>query len=177
MSADYGGPDKHAVTTGGILALDLSGIVGWCYGRIDDVLPLFGTWHLSESKLLGPRYVAFENELIDALDRFQPKLVIAEAPLPSNRQGSTNVARQQFGLAAYVEGECWRRQIECREQPAHQVRKTVLGKGSFGSSEAAKAQVLAYARAQGWKVPDHNAADACVLWRYACFVRRPRAIA
>ena len=157
---------------GGIFALDLSGTVGWCFGHPGDLVPLFGTWHLSESRLLGPRYVSYENELIAALRLFKPKLVVMEAPLPSKSQGSTNVARQQFGLAAYTEGECWRNQTRLTEQAASSVRKGVLGRGTF-SVGTAKSHVIAYCKAQGWAVPDDNAADACLLWAFACGVRNP----
>lgn len=168
------------VRTGGILTLDLSSVVGWAYGHPGDDAPVFGTWHLSTSRLLGPRYVSYENELIACLNLYMPRLVVMEAPLPSIRQGSTNVARQQFGLAAYTEGECHRFHVQLREQPAHMVRKAVLGRGSFGEPDPAnprrrvngranaKSAVMEWCQAQGWNVPDDNAADACVLWRYSC---------
>lgn len=161
----FGQPD---VRQGGIFALDLSGIVGWAYGHAgQNASPEFGTWRLPEGPRLGPKYVGYENELIAALEKFKPKLVVMEAPLPSMRQGSTNVARQQFGLAAYTEGECCRARIQLREQAASTVRKAVMGQGRFPTGTA-KEHVIAWCREQGWMVQDDNAADACVLWAYSC---------
>lgn len=157
--------------TGGVLCLDLSSIVGWCYGHRGDPLPEFGRWVLADGPALGPKFVGFENMLIKALERFQPTKVVMEAPLPANRQGSTNVARQQFGLAAYTEGECCRARVALFEREANVVRAAVLGRGNFGSSEKAKAAVMAWCAAQQWPVPDNNAGDAAVLWAYSCGIR------
>ena len=65
---------------GGFLCLDLGSSVGWAYQRADDAMPLFGTWHLADTTLHGPRYASYENELIAALERFKPTLVVMEAP-------------------------------------------------------------------------------------------------
>lgn len=157
---------------GGILALDLSGSCGFAHGHAgSNELPAFGTWHLPPGAWLGPKFVAYENELIAALEGLQPKLVLMEAPLPASRQGSTNVARQQFGLAAITEAECCRARVVLREQPAHMVRKAVLGRGAFGGSEPAKAAVIAWCRAQGYCVTDDHQADALVLFRFACMAQ------
>lgn len=128
---------------------------------------MFGTWHLPATKLLGPRFVAFENELIAAFGRFRPRLCVMEAPLHAYRQGSTNVARQQLGLAAYVDGEGHRARVQVREEQANTARKAVLGCGRFDSSEAAKAAAIAWCRAQGWMAGDDHQADALVLLRYS----------
>ena len=52
------------------------------------------------------------------------------------------------------------------EVAASTVRKTIMGTGRFKAGTA-KDEVLAWCRNQGWPVPDHNAADACLVWRYA----------
>lgn len=168
-------PSGDPATPGGILALDLSGTVGWAAGHPGQT-PACGTWRLSTSPRLGPRFVGYENELIDALERWKPRLVVMEAPLPAMRQGSTDVARQQFGLAAYTEGECERARVQLREQPAHMVRKAVLGYAPTGGTEKIKAEIVAWCHAQGWSPPDHNAGDALVLWAYSCLMERRRPI-
>ena len=160
-----------SMTIGGLLCFDLSGTVGFAYGHVGDLMPTFGSWHLSDSSLLGARYTSFENELIAAIERFRPRVIIMEAPLPSSAQGTTNVARQQFGLAAYVEGEAFRARIQVREVPASTVRKEVLGKGRFASGTA-KAAVMAFCKGKGWNVSDDHQADALILWLYSCDVQR-----
>jgi Holliday junction resolvasome RuvABC endonuclease subunit len=157
------------VIQGGVLTLDLASIVGWAYGHKGE-RPSSGTWILRGHQL-GPRFVGFENELIRAIETYRPRLIVMEAPLPPTRQASTFVARQQFGLAAYVEGEGCRAGIDVREMPFDTVRKAVLGRGRFGGTDQAKAAVLAWCRAQGWNPSDHNAADAIVLWAFATGIR------
>lgn len=146
----------------GTLALDVSLSVGWAFGLDTDAAPRCGVWLLPSSADLGKRYAALGNELADALALHQPRLVLMEAPLV--RQD--NSARLLLGLAAHVESTCWRWGVECREAHSATIRKAVLGKGTFPAGTA-KAAVLAYCEAQGWAVPSHDAADACVTWAYA----------
>lgn len=154
---------------GGILCLDLASIVGWAYGHKGDQ-PSYGTWVL-RGKQLGQRFVGFENELIRSIETYRPRLIVMEAPLPPVRQASMFVARQQFGLAAYVEGEAYRAGITVREMPFDMVRKAVLGRGRFGGTERAKAAVMAWCRNEGWNPHDDNAGDALCLWAFSTGVR------
>ena len=158
----------------GILALDLSGTCGWAFGCDGDLVPAFGSWQLSESSLLGPKFVAYENELIAALERLRPRLCVMEAPLPAMSQGSTNVARLQFGLAAITEAECWRARVQVREQAASTARKAVIGQGRWAKGTA-KHHVIAYCRSQGWSVSDDHQADALILLAFSHRVQRERA--
>ena len=108
-------------------------------------MPAFGTWHLADSHLLGLKFVSFENELIAAIKPLQPRLIVMEAPLPSMSQASTNVARLQFGMAAYVEGEAHRACVQIREQTASTARKAVISRGRW-TKGMAKDHVLPGAR-------------------------------
>jgi Holliday junction resolvasome RuvABC endonuclease subunit len=149
-----------------VLALDLSSTVGWCAGPKPgrDGSVRFGSWRLG--KTLAERFVGYENELLKAIIAHQPTLVLMEAPLPANRQASTHVARQQFGLAAVTEAVCYRQGVECREQRADDVRKAMLGRARFGASEETKRQVIRWCLARGWNVRDDHAADAAVLYAF-----------
>lgn len=161
---------------GGLLTLDLSGTVGVAYGHKGDERPWSTSWRLSRGSDLAPRFGGFENELVAALDLYRPRRVVMEAPLPSNRQASTFVARQQFGLAAITELNCWRAGVDCRETSCDAVRLAVLGRCRFaGGTEEAKRTVMTWCRAQGWNPVDHNAGDSLVLWAYSTGrVRNPR---
>lgn len=145
----------------GVLALDVALSVGWAFG-LPGTKPLCGVWTLPSAADPGKRYAALGNELADALMLHQPRLVLMEAPLV--RQD--NSARLLLGLTAHVESTCWRWDVECREAHSATVRKAVLGRGTFPKGEA-KPAVLAFCAAQGWEVPTHDAADACVLLTYA----------
>lgn len=153
---------------GSILTLDLSGVVGWAFGPIssDEVTPLCGAWVLPKVGGLGAKMAAFENELMMAIDFHQPTHIVMEAPLPAKGQASTMVALQQFGLAAMTECVGYRFDIQVQQVAASTVRKDVIGTGRF-TTGTAKAAVMAYCQSQGWKVPDHNAADACITLKYA----------
>ncbi len=170
------GPSLHL--PGGILSLDLSGVVGWAYGTVDDADPLTGAWVLpGGAARIGQRYAAYENELIDAIARHRPSLVVMEAPMRLHAQMGRNeaAARQQFGLAAYTEGECYRARVELAEADVDHVRKVVLGRSRWPNRSQVKPAIVAWCQSMGWSVPDHNAADACLLWTFACQQQRSRA--
>lgn len=153
---------------GGILALDLSSIVGHAYGpaTAGRVAPICGAWVLPKHGGLGAKMAAFENELIAAIAVHEPRCIVMEAPLPPTGQASTLVAMQQFGLAAMTESAAYRASVQVFQVASSTVRKAIMGTGRFKEGTA-KQEVLQFCRNQGWPVPDHNAADACLVWRYA----------
>lgn len=168
---------------GGILALDLSSITGWCYGVADCEVPLFGTWHLPVEFGRGAVFASLENEVEDAIAEFRPAEVIQESPLDramkATARGTRNeqASRQQFGLAAAVEATCYRERVHCSDGHVNTVRKHVLGKGNI-PADLVKGVVLHYCAMRGWHVPDHNSGDACVLWVYrASLVKLGRRVA
>jgi hypothetical protein len=151
---------------GGILALDLSSVTGWCYGNVGDNLPIFGTWRLPHIGGEGARYGAFENELIAALERWEPGRMILEAPMAFGALlGHSNfrTMAQQYTLRGISYKEGWRASCEVTEIDAYSVRHEVLGQGRF-AKETVKREVVRYCRHVGLRVPDHNAGDACLTW-------------
>ena len=151
-----------------ILALDLSSRTGWARSKGFDA-PRHGVWRLDGD--LGRRCSALAAALEDEL-AFPPDLVIVEAPLPAQAQGSTDTARNQFGLAAVAEMICHERGVTCEEASAIDVRRLVMGKAKMD-----KAGVMAWCRAQGWAPRDDNAADALALLRYRHTLDRSRVMA
>ena len=149
-----------------ILALDLSRDCGWCLGRIGaNTILSCGTWVLPHIGGEGARFASFENELAEAITVHQPTHICVEAPLPLPAMNSADAARQQLGLRAFVWSEGYRASIPIHEIDAYTVRKDVLGTGRFAKGQV-KHVVFKWARSNGFNVPDHNAADACVLWSY-----------
>jgi hypothetical protein len=159
---------------GGLLTLDLSGHVGWSYG-IGPVPEIYGCWHLRQPTR-GGRFDAFRTQLEDTFDQWAPGEVLMEAPLPPPAQTSAGSARQQYGLAAYVEGECAQAGIPVLERSADAVRRMLIGRSRsrrgeggpdlFGRpvKQSIKDMVIAYVRSLGLPVADDNVADAIALY-------------
>jgi hypothetical protein len=153
---------------GGVLALDLSGMVGWAYGQIEDRTPAFGCWRLPHEGGEGGRYAAFEDELIAAMETLQPGRLVLEAPMPLGALcgvSTLKVVAQQLTLRGIAYAEAWRASAPISEISADAVRFAMLGQSRFAKGTV-KREVLAYCKRQGWKVPDHNAGDACLTWAW-----------
>ena len=153
---------------GGILALDLARITGWCYGLPWDDPPAFGTWHMPLQGGEGAKFAAFENELIEAVEAFQPARILAESPLPLAAMNNRASAWQQLGMRAFVRSTAYRHSIPTGEISADMVRMELLGLSRVpGNPDGIKQHVVLWCRRKGWRVPDHNAGDACLLWEWA----------
>lgn len=154
------------MSAGGVLALDLASTVGWAFGHVNDLDPLYGVWRLPHFGGEGGRYVAFENELAAFIERHQPGHVILEAALSLQALAQVStiaVTRQQLSLRAIAYMEAYRASITITEIDSRSVRLAILGVGSF-AKDTVKREVVQYCRRQGWMVPDHNAGDACLTW-------------
>jgi Holliday junction resolvasome RuvABC endonuclease subunit len=155
-----------ALAPGGVLALDLSRSTGWCYGAVGDRSPAFGVWHLPHTGGEGARYAAFENVLAAAMDAWAPGKLVLEAAFSLQALANASniaVARQQLTLRGIAYAEAWRASVPIVEIDSFTVRSEVLGRGRF-AKETVKREVVQFCRARGWKVPDHNAGDACLVW-------------
>jgi hypothetical protein len=160
---------------GGTLCLDLSGNVGWAYGS-GPVPERFGLWTLRGNR--GLRLYAFRTALWDHLDEWRPARVCMESPLALPAQTSAAAARQQYGLAAYVEGECAEAGVPVIERTADEVRRRIIGRTRsiraptgtavdlFGRGPVVgiKDIVVEHVRSLGLPVADDNIADAIVLY-------------
>jgi hypothetical protein len=161
--------EAHSMTRlppGGVLALDLSRVVGWCYGRLDDVNPTFGRWILPSQGGEGGRYSALEKELGDAMEAWGPGQVILEAPLSFQALigvSTAKVMQQQYTLRGIAYMLAWQFSTPIQEIDSYSVRSDVLGRGRF-APKTVKAEVVAYCRRRGWAVHDDNEADACLTW-------------
>ena len=153
-------------TPGGVLSLDLSSNCGWAYGPPDRPLPeAYGLWLLPQ-KYLGDRLNAFRSVFVDAVLEYQPSMVFKEAPLAHYTDDPLWVIRQQYGLDAYVEGECAELGIRCCENEPQTIRQEVLGCGQFPKGTV-KAVVIRWARQRGIDTQNDNVADACCGWEFA----------
>lgn len=157
---------------GGVLALDLSTSVGWCYGTRGEA-PLLGVWKLPADQDFGRRFAAFQNELLDAIDLLRPGSVVAEAPFFTGRPGSAFTLHLQVGLTAIAEAACYQHSLPpLRLLAASTARAKVLGNGRIPGAEVKQA-AIAWCRARDIEPADHNAADAAVLWAHEVGIRAP----
>jgi len=162
---------------GGLLALDLSGRTGVAYGH-GPIPDWYRLWRFPQPTR-GGRFNAFRSEFVDTIDQWQPSRVAMEAPLHPRAQRDEHSARQQFGLAAYVEGECDEAGIPCMERNADEVRRRIIGRtrsrrappGSaradlFGRAveQSIKDMVVEHVRRLGLPIADDNIADAICLY-------------
>lgn len=153
---------------GGVLALDLAGIVGWAYGHVHQRRPIFGRWPLPKVGGEGGRYATFENELAAAMERLHPSAMVIEAPLSFQALlGHSDAAtvQQQYTLRgiAYMWG--YRDRCRVSEVSADLVRYEVLGQSRFPKGEV-KGHVVRWCMRHGMNVPDHNAGDAVLTWEW-----------
>jgi Holliday junction resolvasome RuvABC endonuclease subunit len=150
----------------GTLTLDLGGRVGWAYGLLEHSAPEFGSWRLEGSE--GQRYASLENELMRFCCGYLPREIVLEAPMPVAAMNNDFAAGQQLGLRAIAFSEGYRQRIPVTEVDCLTVRSLVLGWSRYRRGEV-KEVVFAYCRDCGWEVPDHNAADAVMIWLWKRF--------
>jgi Holliday junction resolvasome RuvABC endonuclease subunit len=157
--------DLDVLPSGGILALDLAGVVGVAYGLLTERNPAWGCWHLPRIGGEGARYAAFENELSLTLTKLAPTAIVLESTLPLGAMNNYQAAAQAFTLRGFSRSEAWRHSIAISEIDSITVRTAVLGTGRFRRGEV-KAEVLAWCRRRGWLIDDHNAGDALLVWEW-----------
>lgn len=174
--------------SGGILALDLARVTGWAHaperacrdwpalgalGRDRTAGVEYGSHAICTTGMShGLLYSRFEKWLMDRLFEIAPAVVIFEAPLPTVGRGKghgSEAARRSLGLAAWVDGVCYRQGVACYEEHAATVRKHFCGNG-----RATKDMVLESCRQRGWEPADLDAADALALLDYTVHRLRRR---
>jgi Holliday junction resolvasome RuvABC endonuclease subunit len=176
--------DKHNLPQH-ILALDLATQTGWAFGAANApaALPQWGCFRLAGTADLNASFVALHNELTRLCDRLCPDLVIYETPLSqAARDRTRNTVDLLIGLAAIARFTATILDIPIYEQTVAEVRKRVLGKGSFRkplrgvgrpnkqgvTTGDAKEEVRLWCEAWGWgSIEQADARDAAVLLRFA----------
>lgn len=163
---------------GGVLALDISLSTGWCFGEARHIEPgpVWGVWLLPPRADLGARIVAFENELADAIFVHQPSVIAIEAPMMGGK-GSAETARLLLCLAGAAQSVAYRWDRSFVSRSVQTLRSDVCGRcwltelekaAGFGVKDAI---VAPWVKAMGWKIGDHNARDAAVVWAHEMNIR------
>lgn len=140
-----------------LIGFDLATQVGWCAGD-GSRLPVVDSFVLPSTGSNVGRY------LLDArayfrilLDRFQPSLVIMEAPIRTNRTDGTTI--KLHGLGCVLEMECEERGIEPKQVYPVTSKKRLAGHG-----HAKKPAMILAARNLGLPVKNADEADAVGAW-------------
>jgi hypothetical protein len=154
--------------TGNVLALDLSTVTGWAFGKPGSS-PSFGHQRfIRPGAGRGKAYRAFRSWL-DAFEaEHRIDLIVFESPaIPSVMSGRTNIdtIKLLIGMCEHLE-EWAEGTVELREASVAQVRSHFIGK----NFKAALAKPMVFERCQqlGWKCETHDESDACALWDYQC---------
>jgi len=148
---------------GGVLCLDLSSTIGWCYAAPGVMIPKTGFFRLPVLGGEGARYAAFDEKLADIVECWEPRQMLLEAPIPLPAMNNFRAAAQQFGLRALVYAEGHRSSCTISEIDVLSARREVMGSGSM-SSDVAKKLVVRFCHEKGIKVANHHAGDAAILW-------------
>lgn len=144
------------------LALDLASASGWALGNSTSRFR-FGTWKLDPNgDDVAGKYAALMEAMGDAVAVHAPDRIIVEAPLPAIRQTNQDNAVLLMGLASTARLFCYWRGIPYFEQNAGSVRRDMLFE-----YYAKKPKIVAWVRARGYDVVDHNAADAMLLLHHS----------
>lgn len=157
-----------------VLGLDLAGTTGFAFGPIGGK-PLFGTWTVPgfDDRMRSRSFANLYSTIHGVVKANDIKLVVIEAALMHiKRKNKRNVwtpvsahgERVLVMLSGAAQAACANAGCCNIEMPAPNTwRADVLGNGFPDDPKAAS---LRYCRMAGWKVEDHNAADALCLWHW-----------
>jgi hypothetical protein len=153
-----------------ILALDIASTTGFCIGSTEQNAPFdFGS--IRFAKPGSPHQTLFGSALEWAsaqLSIWNPDRLVYEAPLYF-RNGNSRMGNDEIlhGLPAVILAAAFERKIfDIHKAPVRDVRLHFIG--CSPPRETAKARTVARCKQLRWEVRDHNEADACALWDYAC---------
>ena len=154
-------PEKGAVSTSCILALDLGTTTGWALRRHDSLITS-GTVSFKPSRYDGGgmRYLRFTNWLTE-LDRLSGPVAAIWFEEVRNHKG-VDASHVFGGLLATLTAWAELRGIPYSGVPVGTIKKHAAGKGN-----APKAAMIAAARARGFLPADDNEADAIAILFWA----------
>lgn len=163
-----------------ILALDIATVTGFARGHLGEI-PSSGSIRFDGGAARPTDNQVFGAALYWIIALLEqgplPNVVIMEALLPPTAmkgETTTAVRDRLGGLHGIMRGVAHRYGIgEISTVSVGAVRSHFIGDRSLRRA-AAKREVLYKCRALGWPARDHNAADACAIWSFACGLIDPR---
>ena len=161
-----------------ILALDIATNTGWAIGRPSGTPTCgsqrFGQFH-SESHEVFAAAIKWFSEFLRSQDPQADTLMVEAMLPPTAMKGQTSraVRDRLAGLHGWFLGVAKLRGVgEISQASVQNVRAHFIHDRAC-RREQAKREVMRQCEMQGWPAKDHNAADACALWSYACTLIRP----
>jgi hypothetical protein len=159
-------------STTDILALDIATTTGWARGAPGE-MPRSGSVRFG--KAASSTDVVFA-EALRWLSNFlkvdPPTSIMLEAMLPPQamKNETSRATRDRLaGLHGVLRGVA-----HCRGVCEISTVSTLTARHHFcGTRAASKDDVFDKCRALGWPAQDHNAADACAVWSFACGLVAP----
>lgn len=154
-----------------ILALDLSGHMGWAVGRKGG-FPAHGTMKLADGLAdQGAANAACCDAIADLITDHAVTSIVVERQMEIShrtvkRWQNTTGLIELIGVARLV---AWKRDVPIRFIPAITARAQTMGDGFPG-----KWGIMQWCRDQGWHPGTDHAADALLLLAYAQGVRAER---
>ena len=154
-----------------ILALDLSGHMGWAVGRKGG-FPAHGTMKLADGLAdQGAANAACCDAIADLITNHAVRSIVVERQMDIShrtvkRWQNTTGLIELIGVARLV---AWKRDVPIRLISAATARAETIGNG-----RAVKADVMQWCRDQGWNPGTDHAADALLLLAHAYGERRDR---
>lgn|SRR5690606_17650503 len=157
-----------------VLALDLATELGWAVGPVDGE-PRFGHHVLPKTgDDVGHFALAYDRWLRDVLIKTSPAVVVFEAPMPDT------AGRTPLATSLKLKGLCWHTEFMCAkagirvvQESASSWKKSICGTGRI-SKAMRPYPVFVALEQRGFKVYNHNAADALALWIHAVGALSPR---
>jgi crossover junction endodeoxyribonuclease RuvC len=151
--------------TATLLSLDLATRFGWALG-VPGAQPTdiqHGSVQLPAREGEGAVFWTYENWLMDALARWQPRLVVYEAPFLDRNRTSIQVATRLIGLGVITTKCCH----EAGVYRVENVENTMIKKFMTGRGRAEKLDIISAVRRFGFDPVDDNDADAVAIFLWA----------
>lgn len=153
-----------------ILAFDLASRTGVAFGRAGDI-PRATTVDLGRARSEGARFAEILRATRVLLDRFEPGLVVYEAPVGGPRTSHFLVAVAgcfvgQATLMGYSPVSVSIQSVRRHFIGCHPTAKS-LGTSKAKAREQIKSMVIARCGALGWPVRNDDEADALALFDFA----------
>ena len=149
-----------------LIAFDLATNTGIALGdtsatptALSEILGEAGTHH-------GARFAQALRMTTNLILEHKPDAIVIEEPIAGGVKGDENRLKVLMGLRACIYAAGHLRKVKVFEYPVQTVRKHFIGRGNL-TSALAKAETIARCGRLGWKVTDHNQADAMAVWDYA----------
>lgn len=153
----YGDPVAHRIAVAGPLEVSTSGGEGW-------VKPRSGFKRIAPvGAHRGEAFHFFSGWIGATVTMLQPDWIFYEAPIMGGGKSNFATVRLLTGFASEVERLAYALSLPLPIQ----VQNGTIKKHWAGTGRAEKTDMVGACRARGWKVSDHNEADALGLFDFA----------